>query len=143
MSAYTVTQLVDTKTWEGQHGPMVTYSLDVSDPSGKATRVQMNQKPTSPAPAVGQIIEGTLEPNGSFPMKLKKAPPAFGGGGGSRPMDPKVQAQIIRQHSQGCALKYAALRHAQGKLPDDFSLEDLWKIAEAFDRDAKAAGDRA
>lgn len=61
MSAFTVKELVTTKEWEGQHGPMVTYTLEVTDPAGQSQRVQMNRKPTSAAPSVGQILNGTLD----------------------------------------------------------------------------------
>lgn len=99
---YTVKQVTSQNTWEGSHGPMVSYKMEVSDSNGNQQTVELNQKPDTPAPSQGQEIDGFLEPSkrDGFPPKLKKTPKAAGGGfggGKGKPRDPAERASIERQ----------------------------------------------
>lgn len=139
MPAYTVLEVdPNVRDWQSQAGgPMKAYRIKLRDPEGKEIPlVEWSRKTNSPAPTVGETVEGTLEST-SFGTKFKKA--QTNGFGGGRPRDPKESARIIRQHSQQMALLYAGLRAEKELLPDPFSLADLKKVIDWFDADAKAA----
>lgn len=94
--AYTIREITGTKPWDGKYGPMVDYYLTVTDSQGVDTpRVTLPQKASSPAPTIGQVLDGNIDntPNG---LKFKKAfsPGGGGGGGGGRPKDPQERAAI-------------------------------------------------
>jgi hypothetical protein len=95
----TISKVLDRREWNGQHGPMVTYKIELEG-HGVA---ELNQKPETPAPQEGQSIFGDLQPGREgYPPKLKKAQQnSFGGGGKS----PEQQKSIVRQHSQEMALR--------------------------------------
>lgn len=143
MSTYTIRSVLGPNPWSGDYGPMNGFTLTLE---GVDKPVDINQKPTSPAPQPGTTVDLELSPHPRFDDRLKgkKVQPAGGfGGGGSRPEDPKRAATILRQHSQDMALRYAAIRQTQGQLPESFKLPDLFLIADQFDADARAAGQRA
>lgn len=114
---YRVAQVTSQNTWDGSHGPMVSYKMEVTDDGGNQQTVELNQKPDTPAPSVGQEIDGFLEPakREGFPPKLKKTPkPAGGGfgGGKGKPRDPAERASIERQTAlRGACDVAAALPH--------------------------------
>ncbi len=124
-------------------GPMLSYRIDLDGPDGPVAGVEWARKATSVAPTVGQQLDGTIDTSGSYGPKFKQAPAGGFGGGGPRVEDPKRAATILRQHSQDMSLRYAAIRQAQGKLPDTFSPADLFKLADLFDEDARKAGKAA
>lgn len=139
--AYTIERCVGSpRDWDFSGNSYRSYYVNFE---GDERRVEIAQKPETPAPNVGDTLTGHIEEqnrNGSVYFKFRKAKAGnFGGGGQPRPEDPARAKRIVRQHSQGMALQYAALRHSQGKLPDDFKLEDLFKIADRFDADANGA----
>lgn len=127
------------REWQSQQGgPMKSYTIKVEGDDGA---YELSKKATSDAPATGQSIdvaqiippkEGT-----TFPPKIKLQFGANGGRGGG--MTPEREAHIVRQHSQEMALRYAAIKATLGELPTDFKPSDLFKIADLFDNDAKAA----
>lgn len=88
MSAFTVTGVHDRKEWTGNYGPMVSYVLDLEDESGhKSMDVELNRKPESREPEVGEQFVGHLE-SGKFGDKLKidfeATKELHKGGGGSQ-----------------------------------------------------------
>lgn len=89
MSSFKIADVSSTvKEWDSQHGPMKTYRVIFDDDN---TIVQLNQKASTPAPKVGDSIEGTVDMSGDYGPKFVKAFAPKGGGGGSRPMaDPKT-----------------------------------------------------
>lgn len=130
---------------DASYGPMQTISLTL-DVDGQIKGAEWYAKATTPIPQAGTFISGTLENDPKWGLKFKKAPAGGGfgsGGGGGGKNDPKTQAMISRQNSQSQALRYAELRHQQGKLPADFSLDDLAKVIEWFNADVRAAGEGA
>lgn len=140
MPAFTVKEVAGRKEWDGQHGTMVTYTMDVATEAGATVRVQMNQKPASPAPTAGQVIDGTLDDsNPNFPPKLKKSQQAAGGGfaSGGR-MDPETQARIVRQHSQKMSLQLAALKVQTGEWTA-VTAPEVQKLIDFFHADAWGA----
>lgn len=127
------------REWSSQYGDMKTYTVKVE---GDEAAYQLNKKAASAAPTIGQeiVVETvTPDPEGKWPAKLKLAAPNKGGFNGGGGMSPEREAKIVRQHSQGMALQYAAIKQAQGTLPDDFKPSDLFKIADLFDHDANGA----
>jgi hypothetical protein len=93
------------KQWNNKDGhPMVTYKMRLSEP-GQPGQVQAewNRKPDSPAPQVGQMLDGNLE-DGQYGKKFKPATQSFGGGGGkSYEADPKKSANVAMGDSQRLA----------------------------------------
>lgn len=106
-------------------------------------KVEMLQKPTSPAPKVGEVIEGTIEPgkeknDGSkWPDKFKRLR-SIPGGGGFRPRDPKETNSIVRQHSQEMAIRWATLCNATGQKFQIDSYEELKLVIDWFQADVTA-----
>ena len=66
-----------TKTYESKFGPMVSYEVMFEDLPGQA--VQVSQKPTTPAPAVNDVLEGSIDMSGQYGPKFKKDFQAAGG----------------------------------------------------------------
>lgn len=138
MPEYLVVTAVKKKDVDGRNGPMQVINL-VLDIDGKHQAAEWFTKASTALPAPGEKVDGTLEAS-QYGLRFKKA--FKEGGGGFRPRDPKESAKITRQHSQEMALRYATLRHAQERLPEDFQLADLFKIADHFDADVERAGAR-
>jgi hypothetical protein len=133
VNTYTIERVNRTREWTGKFGPMISYFVELAE----LGEHELAQKPDTPAPVAGQTLTGTIEPPNreGFPPKLKRAQQP-GGGYGPRPEDPQRARRIVRQHSQHMALLYAQIRADQGQLPETFTLGDLFKIADAFDKDA-------
>lgn len=96
---YTVKAVNGHKEWESKYGVMIAYKLDLDDDAGKLVGdVELNQVKKTPAPVVGQELDGTIG-EGKFGPKFTKTPPQTGGGGGggSRPRDPSERQSIERQ----------------------------------------------
>lgn len=95
MPSYTIREVIgQPNAWSSQKGgPMLSYSLDVTGDDGFTGQVELNQKDSTPAPTVGQVIDGTLDKsNPKYAPKLKKAPPQGGGFGGGGPRAGKSKA---------------------------------------------------
>lgn len=134
------------RRWEWPKGSgsfNLDYTITVDQHDGPVT---LTQKPDTPAPAAGQVIEGTLEPSkqAGYPPKLKKAQ-RFGGGGGfgPRPRDPKESAAIVRQHSQHMTLLYLQAKAQQGAITQFPSMEEIRRVIDWFDADVAQAKGRA
>ena len=137
MPTFTVKEIVSARPWskDGGEPTVIYYDFNVEE---VPDRINVGRKPSNPL-TVGMKLEGILEDDQRGNGKKLKTSFGGGGGGGPRPRDPKESAQIIQQHSQAQALRYAELQHARGKLPDDFNLEQILLIAAKFAADAKAA----
>lgn len=123
------------KTWSNDKGTFHVYLIGLRNSMKQAT-AEINRKPESPMIAVGGEIYGELTAS-QFGPRFKKMQPPGQRNGGTAPMDPAREARIVRQHSQEMALRYAAMRAAQGKLPEDFNLaRDLTPIIDWFAKDA-------
>jgi hypothetical protein len=132
-----VANVSEPKEWEGSYGKMQTFTIKFD---GDDAAYDLNRKPTSPAPTVGQMMdvgEVTPDVSGQYPAKIKLAQANGSRPGGGR--SPQETAQIVRQHSQEMSIRWAHLAHERGLLPDGFKLGDLWAIVDAFDADAKGA----
>lgn len=111
MATYTVKSVSDeVRSWQGKKGgPMLSYKILVEGPDAPTGQVELAQKKDTPAPTVGQVIEGTIE-NTDYGPKLKKE---YGGGGGGgkyfKPKDPAEIRGMQRSHAQEMALRYLAI----------------------------------
>jgi hypothetical protein len=81
-------------------GTMKKYSLQFE---GSDDWVNLNQKPESPAPTVGQELEGTIE-DSQFGKQFKKATQASGAFGAPKATDPATRASIEAQTSLNAAV---------------------------------------
>lgn len=108
--------------------------------NGDTYDVERVAKLTTPLPAVGSMIEGTIE-DGRFGKRFK---PTTAGGNGFRKRDPSETRRIERQHAQHMALQYIAIKASIGALPSvgdkqGFDLSDVFTLADQFDRDLDPA----
>jgi hypothetical protein len=135
---FTVTgiQKVEDKPAEGEYRAQKVISFGLQEAGKEPLNARWWTVPDANVPAVGSQIEGTLEQK-PYGWKFKKAS-AGGFGGGGRGRSPEETKAIVRQHSQEMALRYAAIRAQQGKLPEDFKLTDLATIINWFVKDAAA-----
>lgn len=133
---HTLTNVSQPREYETKFGPMKSYTVKVEGDDGA---YEISRKAASPAPTIGQKIE-VEEVNdtsgGKYPPKLNLAF-AKGGKGGGR--SPEETARIQRQHAQEMGIRWAALAHARGKLPEDFTIDNLTPIIDWFDADTKGA----
>lgn len=81
-------------------GPLIPHRFKME---GSDETITWNRKPGSEGPKVGETLTGELSQNGSWGLKFKKA---AGGGPGGR--SPEQQKQIVRQHSQEMAIRFAS-----------------------------------
>lgn len=146
MPAYTVSHVAEnTREWSSQQGgPMVAYKMTVKDPTGaEVTNVEWSRKKDSPAPKVGETVDGEIATqtvdtrNGPMQVrKFKKAQQGGFGGGGYRPRDPAETAAIQRQHSQSVAVEYLRYRAMLGDVPGEWKTRDgLRELIDWFQRD--------
>lgn len=73
---------------------------------------------TTDVPPVNTRLSGTIEPS-QYGLRFKKDRPAFAGGSGFKPRDPKDTASIIRQHSEHMAVLLLQVKATAGVLADD------------------------
>lgn len=130
---HTLTVVSQPRQWEGEYGTMHAYTVKVEGDEGA---YDLSKKPSSPAPVVGQTIEvARIVPPKEGTTYLPKIKLAQVGGGGGRGPSPQDRRAMQRCHSQEMALRYAAIKQSQGKLPAEFTPADLFKIADHFDGD--------
>lgn len=165
---YTVKSVTGPKEWHGRSGPMHSYKLDLDNEGVLERQVELNRKPTSPAPEVGQLVAGSLEET-NFGTKLtldfdrtrelqggrhgfsRGSSEARTGSKGSwqreSERDPERAARILRQHSQGLAVQMVEFLNNIGSFdgtPAYVELQkELIKWTDWFDEDAYRAGIKA
>ena len=109
---YEVVKADHKEDWEGNYGPMKTYSLELQeagDGTGNTFAVEMNQKPQTAPPQPGETLYLEITPNKNpdFPPRAKKVQKdggSFGGGsknGGDyyKPRDPAEIAGMRHAHN--------------------------------------------
>jgi len=118
MPTYTVTLVSDqVRDWNStKGGPMKGYRVDLQDASGQVVRnCEWSRKPESPAPQVGQSVEGDIDLEAQYGPKFKLAQSAGFGGGGSRARPPEERRSIAMQHAQKCAVTILEVAAAHGE----------------------------
>ena len=98
MSVYTVESASVKKTLQLDHGEFTVYTVTLQGHGD----VELKQKASSPAPAQGASLTGTIEDT-QYGRVFKKEFQPRPGGGGYQP-DPAKEARIVRQHSQQMAI---------------------------------------
>ncbi len=97
MPSYTIQAVSDkTEQFETDHGHMVKYYVKFQ---GADDAIQINKKPSSDPPAVGQVLDGDIETT-KWGKKFKAAFKQFstpGGSGSASSSDPNIQASIHAQ----------------------------------------------
>ena len=80
MTAYKITAVdPNVRDWESKMGgAMKSYRVELHDGHAGVTMTEWARKATSPAPTVGQTIEGTIE-QGQYGPKFKQSPTGSGG----------------------------------------------------------------
>lgn len=165
MTVYTVKHVgEEPREWHSkQGGSFLSYTVDFEAEDGVLERaVEWSRKPESKAPQVGDRVAGHIEP-GKFSEKFKMdfeatkelgASPRSSGsserstGRSSNwqpesERDPERAARILRQHSQEMALRFLAIQAAEGAVsnPDmQWTVEDVFKLADRFDQDVYETG---
>lgn len=135
--AYTVTEVQpNPKPWRSSRGDdMLGYRLTLQNGTETVTNCELSQKASTPAPTVGQELDGTIDREAQYGPKFKKAY-AGGPGGGGRPRDPKETAAIQRQHSQKVAAMIVQAKATAGvATPEDFTPAKLKQLTDYFEAD--------
>jgi len=155
---YEVKHVSGPKEWQGSHGPMLSYKLDLDNNGVLERQVELNRKPESRAPAVGELLALDLEETNygtkaklDFDRTKELSQPALPTGssevktsskGSWQPesqRDPERAARILRQHSQGVAIQWLAAE-AKGR---PIELKDFFGLCNEFDADVNRAGRQA
>lgn len=112
---YKIINAMPAGEFEGKFGKTLKYTLMLE---GEQTSVELNQKPTTPAPKAGDTISGTIE-DGQYGRKFKKETQSNGFSGGTK-SDPAIQKAIIRQNALTNAVNYCV---AKAQLDKNYKLE--------------------
>jgi len=97
---YKITSSIKIKDLTLPNGTLLAvYGLGLE---GEEGQVEVLQKPETPAPVVGSMIEGTITTS-QYGKRIKKE--RIGGFSGGK-NDPRTQEQIIRQNALGNAVAY-------------------------------------
>lgn len=94
---YKITGSIKTQDRQSDYGMMSDYAISFE--SGETA--QLSQKQTTPAPKVGDILEGTIEQTKYGPKFKKAQKDGFNGR-----QDPETRKEIIRQNSLTNAVTY-------------------------------------
>jgi len=158
---YEVKHVSGPKEWQGSHGPMLSYKLDLDNNGVLERQVELNRKPESRAPAVGELLALDLEETNygtkaklDFDRTKELSQPTLqtgsqetstGSTGGWQPeseRDPERAARILRQHSQEMAIRAIDLKIRNGgKLEKDLD-QALTDWADWFDQDVLGQSSR-
>ncbi len=98
--AYVIRTVGPTESFKTQYGQMTKYTVQFE---GADDWVQINQKPESPAPKIGDSLDGTVETS-QYGLKFKRAQNAPGGPGRGSSNDPATRTSIERQSSVNAAV---------------------------------------
>lgn len=142
MSTFTIDSVQDyPREWNStKGGPMLSYKINVTDEAGaKTLAVEWARKKDSPAPVVGQTLDGAIEPTDYGP-KFKAAQGSFGGGGGGRQRDPKETAAIQRMAAHKAAVGLIQAKAQAGlATEEDFKPSKVAALTDWFFDDASRA----
>jgi hypothetical protein len=153
VSAYRVSRVLGADPFQSKYGEKINYKIELEGEG----QVELVRNPSSPAPQPGDVLRGHIEGTGwGRRLKLEynrqdgapstsapSAAPRSGDSGRQWTRDPSERRAITRAHAQQMALRYAAIQAERGKLPDSFSLEQLWAVVDAFEQDVRKASEAA
>jgi hypothetical protein len=116
------------------NGPMSIYKLKVEKRGGEVIVAELLKRPTSPKPAVGDVLNvAEVKPGkGEFPptLRLEKPQGQFGGGGGPRGKSPEEQRSIARQVAAKLAMEQVAPAYAE--LSDEQYAAEFNRLGELY-----------
>lgn len=116
MSTYTVVMVApNPRQWESKHGAqMVSYRMTLKNHQGREMgNVEWSRKADSPAPTIGQRLDGTVEIREQYGPKFTPEP-TMKTGGGWRSKPAEERRSIAMQHAQKCAVSILELAASQG-----------------------------
>jgi len=113
MPQYTVKAVQKRDQWSSGHGEFQTYAVQLSDYNGW---VVLNQKVTTPAPNVGDVLEGYIAPDNRGNPKFNKQKEGYGQG---------PQSQGSGQTSSGGRSNYVP--------KDEAAIKAMWAIGQAVE----------
>lgn len=138
MPNFTITEVVSQKPWDSKYGPMIAYKVRFEGEQGTG-EAQLNQKAGSPAPKIGETVDGLLEPT-DFGYKLKRVHQQKAISGKSA----QERAEIRRLAAQKAAIELLRLEIETGRVPKDAKASALLTPRiDFFDDDCKLAGEKA
>jgi len=124
---YKIINAMPAGEFEGRFGKTLKYTLMLE---GEQTSVELNQKPTTPAPKAGDVITGTIE-EGPYGRKFKKESQS-GGFGGNGKSDPAIQKAIIRQNALTNAVNYCIAKATMTKDEKYLTGKEVIQVATYF-----------
>jgi len=92
--SYKVENSMKTGEFDSKYGKMFKYTVKFE---GETDTVEIVQKPDSPEPKTGDVLEGAIEDT-QYGKKFRKEKPAFNGAKVSQ-RDPETQRYIMRQNA--------------------------------------------
>jgi hypothetical protein len=101
MPSYKIIAAMKTGTYQGAHGEMYKYTVQLE---GEADTVEVSQKPDTPAPQPGETLEGSIEST-QYGKRFKKEFKGGTGFSGGRVNSPEDRASIERQVSLKAAVE--------------------------------------
>jgi hypothetical protein len=107
---YKIANAMKTGEYESKFGKMFKYTIQFE---GESEAVELSQKPESPAPKVGDQLEGTIEDT-QYGRKFRKERKEGGQVGGYK-SNPETQKQIIRQNALTNAVAYCIAKSQADK----------------------------
>jgi len=107
---YTIKNSMKTGEYEGKYGKLYKYTVQLE---GESDAVELSQKPTTPEPKTGDILEGIIEET-QYGKKFKKIETSSG----NSKSDPATQKAIIRQNALTNAVNYVIAK-AQLMKPEE------------------------
>jgi hypothetical protein len=145
MPSFTIEEVVSSEPFQNEHGEFTSYFVRFTGDQGSGEAAH-NRKAASPAPAVGEVIDGEIVvKNGKPTLKRSYNPGARGAGGGmSRSEDPKRSAEIRRMACQRAAIELLTAEVAAGlTFEKEKASELLLPRIQWLEDDVRKAGERA
>ena len=108
--------------------------VTMTDEAGASLAAELLQRPETPMPMAGQILEGTVEDT-KFGKRFKKDKKDFGNGGGFRGKSPEERGEIMRQNALGNAIHFVIEKAKYMKQPEALEFisgKQVIEIAEVF-----------
>jgi hypothetical protein len=135
--SFKVQEIVGQRPWPNAEDTKVIYFNFRAEGIEKVCNI--GRKPGNEL-KVGDVLEASAEEDDRGGLKLKVQNNfSGGGGGGPKQTHPTDAKRMGRAHAQEMALRYCLIQQQRGKLPPDFSINDLKKIIEWFEKDVEAA----
>lgn len=149
MSQFTLTAVdPEPRVWEGDHGAFHIWTIAFEGLQGRVDEGELKQKATTPAPTVGQTVDGEIVSKPGRKPELKKIFSPNGGGGGFKGgggKSPVERAEIRRMSSQRAAIELLAVEVAAGLRFDEKQKASdlLLPRIDWMEQDAKKAGEQS